>query len=112
MAVSKRIQEIVKDSVDFGISQGLPEFMLFIVYARSRDKKYSGCAIIGAASKKQAKEIAKCEDGWLTRAIIRGVDTFEEYSKRIPMEPDPYELLRINKLMPKKVGDWFELEWG
>jgi len=113
MAVSKKVLGLVKESIDYGINKGLPEFMLFIVYARARKTPQNGWAIIGATSKKEAKDIAR-NDGWLSSARIGLVHTFEEYCHEMKIT-DPDEeynrLKRLNKL-PQKVRDWYELEWG
>lgn len=115
MAVSKKIQQAVKDTIDFGMLKGLPEFMLYIVYAKARKLPQNGWAIIGAGSKKEAKEIALTK-GWLETAIVFKVLTFSEYCESFHMTKEQSEteynrIKNINKL-PKKVGEWYELEWG
>jgi len=114
MSVSKKIQELVKDSVDYGINQALPEFMIFFVHAKARRLPQRGWAVIGATTKKEAKEIAQ-NDGWLHTARVVSVYTFEEYCKGICYIDNPdeeYNRLKKLKKLPKKIRDWHELEWG
>ena len=109
MAVSKKVQELVKDSVEYGINQGLPEFMLYVVYAQARKMPQNGWAIIGATSKKEAREIAR--EYWIPTARIVGVITFEDYCRNLDADEEYKRLKNTNKL-PKKLREWYELEWG
>ena len=111
MAVSKRVKELVKDTIDYGMNSGLPEFMLFIVYARARRGNQNGWAIIGATSKTQARQFARSE-GWLETAVITGVETFESYCVPFGNTDEVYKELKSDKKLPKEIGQWFELEWG
>lgn len=112
MAISKKVLQNVQDSIEFGMSPGLPYPLLWIVYARSRRGYNSGWAVIGATSKTHAKQIART-GGWLSTAVVTRISSFEEDCRStMTLTEDMYNELRNSGKLPKKIGEWYELEWG
>ena len=103
MAVTKKIQEAVKDAIEFGIDQALPPFMLFIVHAWVKAKGIGGYAIVGAGSKAEAKRLVY-KQGWLHLATVKKVESFYEYCGKWNSDI-MYQDLKESGRLPKRVGE-------
>jgi hypothetical protein len=101
-----------KELAKFDFSKYLPKENLYIVYAHSG--RYNGSAIIGAESVADAKKRAK-NSSWLDLGVVDSAESFEKYYKEMG-EKDSIELEMISfakqKMLPSKLGEWFEIEWG